>query len=64
MLSLGLTLQGPSMPSLSNVRGDSQKQDNSPPEISLIATAVVVLKLVYGLDGKERQERLRAVIAL
>ena len=52
------------MPSLSNVRGDSQKQDNSPPEISLIATAVVVLKLVYGLDGKERQERLRAVIAL
>lgn len=62
VLSLGLSLQGSSAPSLSSTRRDvdSQKRENAPPEISLIATAIVVLKLVYGLDGKQRQGRLRA----
>lgn len=63
MLSLGLSFHGSSVLSLSSTRrgdADSQKHDNAPPEISLVATAIVVLKLVYGLDGKQRQEPLRA----
>ncbi|KAG8218582.1 hypothetical protein J3R82DRAFT_4223 [Butyriboletus roseoflavus] len=60
VLSLGLSLQGSSVLSLSSTRRrdtDSQKHDNPPPEISLVATAIVVLKLVYGLDGKQRLPR-------
>ena len=62
VLSLGSSLQGSSGFSLSSTRRDtdSQKHDNPPPEISLVATAIVVLKLVYGLDGKQRQGPLRA----
>ncbi|KAH0839873.1 hypothetical protein J3R83DRAFT_824 [Lanmaoa asiatica] len=47
-LSLELSLQGSSALSLSSTRRDveSQKHDNPPPEISLVATAIVVLKLV------------------
>lgn len=63
MLSLGLSLQGSSALSLSSIRrgdADSQKHDNAPPEVSLVATAIVVVKLVYGLDGKQRQGPLRA----
>ncbi|KAF8138412.1 hypothetical protein EV363DRAFT_1393864 [Boletus edulis] len=56
MLSLGLSLQGSSALALSGT-ADSQRHDSVPPEISLIATAIVVLKLVYGLDGKPRLPR-------
>lgn len=62
ILSLGLSLQGSSaVPPSSTRRGSSgQKLVDVPPEISLVATAIVVLKLVYGLDGKQRQGPLRA----
>lgn len=33
---------------------EHHKYDNAPPEVALIATVIVVLKLVYGLDGKKR----------
>ncbi|KIJ20244.1 hypothetical protein PAXINDRAFT_96478 [Paxillus involutus ATCC 200175] len=36
---------------------ECQKYDNVPVEIALAATALVVLKLVYGLDGKKRLPR-------
>lgn len=65
MLSLGLSLQNSSAHGLPNTRtrdADSQRHDNVPPEISLAATAIVVLKLVYGLDGKQRQDPLRTKI--
>lgn len=59
VLPLGLSLQGSS--ALSRSRDvDIQKHDNPPPEIALVATAIVVLKFVYGLDGKQRQGSLRA----
>lgn len=41
-------------PSLSDIEGDSH-YDNEPPEVALVSTAIIVLKLVYGLDGKMRQ---------
>ncbi|KIJ70044.1 hypothetical protein HYDPIDRAFT_79247 [Hydnomerulius pinastri MD-312] len=59
-LSLPLSLHHSLAPSLSSIkRGDteSHKYDNVPPEIALVATAIVVLKLVYGLDGKKRLPR-------
>ncbi|KIM68791.1 hypothetical protein SCLCIDRAFT_13532 [Scleroderma citrinum Foug A] len=40
-------------PSLSDIEGDSH-YDNEPPEVALVSTAIIVLKLVYGLDGKMR----------
>jgi len=36
---------------------ETHKFDNVPPEIALIAAVVVVLRLVYGLDGKKRFPR-------
>lgn len=30
------------------------KYDNAVPEVSLLATVIVVLKMVYGLDGRAR----------
>lgn len=57
VLSLPLSLHHSLAPSLSSIkRGDaeSHKYDNVPPEIALVATAIVVLKLVYGLDEKKR----------
>jgi RNA polymerase I-specific transcription initiation factor RRN7 len=57
VLSLPLSLHHSLAPSLSSIkRGDMecQKYDNVPVEIALAATALVVLKLVYGLDGKKR----------
>lgn len=29
------------------------KADNVPPELALIATVVIALKLIYGLDGRD-----------
>jgi len=60
VLSLPLSLHHSLAPSLSSIkRGDMecQKYDNVPVEIALAATALVVLKLVYGLDGKKRLPR-------
>ncbi|KAH7921820.1 hypothetical protein BV22DRAFT_1106975 [Leucogyrophana mollusca] len=57
VLSLPLTLHHSLAPTLRRVKRDdphSHKFDNVPPELALVATAIVVLKLVYGLDGKTR----------
>ncbi|PCH41046.1 hypothetical protein WOLCODRAFT_118149 [Wolfiporia cocos MD-104 SS10] len=36
-----------------------RKYDSAVPEVSLIATVIVVLKMVYGLDGKDRSPKER-----
>jgi len=57
ILSLPLTLHHTLSHSLRQVApGDPESHlyDNVPPELALVATAIVVLKLVYGLDGKMR----------
>ncbi|EJD01099.1 uncharacterized protein FOMMEDRAFT_88501 [Fomitiporia mediterranea MF3/22] len=55
-LELPLTLN-PAMapPVLKRFKRDptSHKSDNIPPEVALVATVVIVLKIIYGLDGKE-----------
>ncbi|KAG9317405.1 hypothetical protein JVU11DRAFT_1604 [Chiua virens] len=47
VLSLGLSLRGSLAPSLCSDRrdADTEKYDNAPPEVRLVATAIVVLKL-------------------
>ncbi|KAG1866532.1 hypothetical protein DFJ58DRAFT_679366 [Suillus subalutaceus] len=59
ILSLPLTLHHSLSPTLRCALGDPEMQlyDNVPPELALVATAIVVLKLVYGLDGKPRLPR-------
>ncbi|KAG2141777.1 uncharacterized protein EDB93DRAFT_1089085 [Suillus bovinus] len=57
ILSLPLTLHHSLSSTLHRIApGDPEFQtyDNVPPELALVATAIVVLKLVYGLDGKLR----------
>jgi RNA polymerase I-specific transcription initiation factor RRN7 len=57
ILSLPLTLHHSLLSTLRRIApGDPEFQlyDNVPPELALVATAIVVLKLVYGLDGKLR----------
>lgn len=57
ILSLPLTLHHSLSPTLRRIAPDDpdvQIYDNIPPELALVATAIVVLKLVYGLDGKLR----------
>jgi len=34
--------------------GDSHKYDDVPPELALVVVVVIVLKMVYGLDGRPR----------
>ncbi|KAG0692073.1 hypothetical protein DFH29DRAFT_1085014 [Suillus ampliporus] len=61
ILSLPLTLHHSLSPTLRRVApGDPESHlyDNVPPELALVATAIVVLKLVYGLDGKLRLPRV------
>ncbi|KAG2156140.1 hypothetical protein DEU56DRAFT_765734 [Suillus clintonianus] len=61
ILSLPLTLHHSLSSTLHRVApGDpgSHLYDNVPPELALVATAIVVLKLVYGLDGKPRLPRV------
>jgi RNA polymerase I-specific transcription initiation factor RRN7 len=56
-LSLPLTLHHTLAPSLEQrKKGDPQshKHDNVPPEAVLTAAAILVLKMVYGLDGDNR----------
>ena len=55
--SLPLTLHPkitPLLPQLKQTDPKSHKGDNVAPELALIASAIVVLKMVYGLDGLER----------
>jgi len=33
---------------------DSHKYDNIPPELALLVAVIIVLKMVYGLDGHPR----------
>jgi hypothetical protein len=57
ILSLPLTLHHTLAPGLKTPRKDdpeTHKFDNVQPEVALIATVVVVLRLIYGLDGKKR----------
>ena len=56
-LSLPLTLHRTLAPGLAKIRAadpDAHKYDDVPPEAAFAAAAVVVLKMVYGLDGLER----------
>ncbi|KAJ3529209.1 hypothetical protein NM688_g7884 [Phlebia brevispora] len=60
ILSLPLTLHYSLAPKLKRIRQqdpEHHKYDNAPAEVSLVAAVVVVLKLVYGLDGKKRVPR-------
>lgn len=60
ILSLPLTLHHSLSPTLHRTASADPEIhifDNVPPELALVATAIVVLKLVYGLDGKLRLPR-------
>ncbi|KAF9652177.1 hypothetical protein BDM02DRAFT_3089587 [Thelephora ganbajun] len=54
ILSLPLVLHNISAPRLKGLKQNVHKSDNVPPEVALISTAIVVLRLVYGLDGRTR----------
>lgn len=57
ILSLPLVLHNISAPRLRGLKQNdpkAHKSDNVPPEVALICTAIVVIKLVYGLDGRTR----------
>ncbi|KAJ7068357.1 hypothetical protein C8F01DRAFT_1117873 [Mycena amicta] len=56
-LSLPLTVHHSLAPTLRRVKDwdpESHKYDNIAPELALAATCVIVIKMVYGLDGKPR----------
>lgn len=57
VLSLPLALHNTLAPRLA-LKGDddldSHKYDNIPPELALLVAVIVVLKMVYGLDGQPR----------
>jgi len=60
VLSLPLALHRLLAPELSVKHykdGKTQKGDNAPPELSIVATVIVVLKMVYGMDDRSRQPR-------
>ncbi|KAI0068597.1 hypothetical protein BV25DRAFT_13565 [Artomyces pyxidatus] len=60
VLSLPLTLHytlAPSLPQIEERDVGSHKYDNVPPELAFLAATVVVLKMVYGLDGRVRTPR-------
>ncbi|KAF9464466.1 hypothetical protein BDZ94DRAFT_1161887 [Collybia nuda] len=59
-LSIPLTLHHTLAPGLAQLRaGDpsGHNYDNIPPEVGFAAAGVVVLKMVYGLDGRKRVPR-------
>ncbi|KAJ3856373.1 hypothetical protein EV368DRAFT_32543 [Lentinula lateritia] len=65
-LSLPMVLHQSLAPKMQNLKaGDPQTHnlDNAPVEASLLATVIVVLKMVYGLDGKRRQAISNWVVA-
>ncbi|KAI6163014.1 hypothetical protein EDD17DRAFT_1813860, partial [Pisolithus thermaeus] len=53
VLSLPISLHHSLAPLPSDV--ESHKHYNAPPEVALASIVIVVLKLIYGLDGKRRQ---------
>ncbi|KAJ7180182.1 hypothetical protein C8R43DRAFT_1084171 [Mycena crocata] len=57
VLSLPLTLHhslAPRLPRIKARDSESHQYDNVAPELAFAATAIIVLKMVYGLDGKPR----------
>jgi hypothetical protein len=57
IISLTLTLHYSLSPLLKRMKmrdPEHHKYDNAPPEVALIATVIVMLKLAYGFDGKRR----------
>ncbi|KAJ7507908.1 hypothetical protein B0H11DRAFT_1969266 [Mycena galericulata] len=57
VLSLPLTLHRSLAPRLERRRGydpETHKNDSVAPEVAFVATAIIVLKMVYGLDGELR----------
>ncbi len=57
VLSLPLTLHHMLAPRLERLKDDdpdSHKYDNIPPELALLVAVIIVLKMVYGLDGHPR----------
>jgi RNA polymerase I-specific transcription initiation factor RRN7 len=57
VLSLPLVLHRTLTPRLAQAKdedGDSHKYDVVPPELALVVVVVMVLKMVYGLDGRSR----------
>ena len=55
-LELPLTLNASmAPPALRKFNTDptAHKSDNVPPEIALIATVIIAVKMIYGLDGKK-----------
>ncbi|KAF7793654.1 hypothetical protein EIP86_004769 [Pleurotus ostreatoroseus] len=60
ILSLPLTLHyslAPKLKRIKQIDPEHHKYDNAPVEVSLVAVVIVVLKMVYGLDGKKRIPR-------
>ena len=58
VLSIPLTLHSSLAPRLSKRRGgdpDRHQSDNVPAEVGLLATVIIVLKMVYGMDGNEKR---------
>ena len=56
-LSIPLVLHPSLAPGLSKRRRgdpDRHKSDSAPAEVGLLAAVMIVLKMVYGLDGNER----------
>jgi len=62
ILKLPLTLHPSLAPELRRVKSrdpKNYKYDNIPPEVALMASMIIVLKMTYGLDGKPRYRRLQ-----
>ncbi|KAH9062691.1 hypothetical protein EDB87DRAFT_1673690 [Lactarius vividus] len=60
VLSLPLVLHHTLAPRLAQSEdedGDSHKYDDVPPELALVVVVVIVLKMVYGLDGRPRMAK-------
>jgi len=59
-MSETLVLHHTLAPRLAQVKdedGDSHKYDVVPPELALVVVVVIVLKMVYGLDGRPRRAK-------
>jgi hypothetical protein len=57
LLSLPLTLHHSIAPGLQRIRErdpKSHKYDNVPPEVAVFAVCLIIMKMAYGMDGKER----------
>jgi len=57
VLTLPLVLHhtlAPPLARLNDEDGDSHKYDDVPPELALVVVVLIVLKMVYGLDGRPR----------